>query len=185
MGVAGSTYGGERGACRILMGKPEGKRSLERTKSIWEDYENGSSGSGMGGMDWIDLAQVWDRWRALVNAVKCGEFLDYPSTVCLLKKDSALWSEYVSQKISRILSSLKFQYRVHKSPPFVTVLSRFCPTFCSLVMNIILFFSAFACRPSSLLAINAVFMFLFIVHSFHPDCLLSSYVCICSPMKLI
>jgi len=27
------------------------------------------SGSGIGAMDWIDLTQDWDRWRALVNAV--------------------------------------------------------------------------------------------------------------------
>jgi len=42
-----------------------------------------SSGSGMGGIDYIDLVQVRDRWRALVNkvmklsvSIKCGEFLD-------------------------------------------------------------------------------------------------------------
>jgi len=41
----------------------------------------------MGDMDWINLAQNRDRWRALVNAVmnlwvpiECGEFLDYLRT---------------------------------------------------------------------------------------------------------
>jgi hypothetical protein len=32
-------------------------------------YLNGSSRSGMGGMDWIDMAQDRDRWRAVVNEV--------------------------------------------------------------------------------------------------------------------
>ena len=33
------------------------------------DGRVGSSTSGMGDMDWIDLAQDWDRWRTLVNAI--------------------------------------------------------------------------------------------------------------------
>ena len=54
---------------------------------------------GCGIMDWIEVAQVRDRWRGRVNAVrnsgyiKCGEFFDLLKTGCLLKKDSAPWSD--------------------------------------------------------------------------------------------
>jgi len=52
------------------VGKPEGKRPLERPRRRWEDnIKMDISGSGMWGMDWIELAQDRDRWRALVNAV--------------------------------------------------------------------------------------------------------------------
>jgi len=48
------------------VGKPEGKEPFGRPWLRWED--NIYEGSGMGGMDWIDLAQDRDWWRALVNA---------------------------------------------------------------------------------------------------------------------
>ena len=41
----------------------------ETQACMGEYYENGSSGSGMGGMDWIDLAENRDRWWVLVYAV--------------------------------------------------------------------------------------------------------------------
>ena len=62
---------GERsGVYRILVGKPEGKRPHGRTKSRWEDnIMMDLQEVGYGGVDWIELAQDRDRWRALVNAV--------------------------------------------------------------------------------------------------------------------
>ena len=50
--------------------KPEGKRLLGRPRRRWEDsIKMDLQEVGCGGMDWIDLAQDGDRWRALVNAV--------------------------------------------------------------------------------------------------------------------
>jgi hypothetical protein len=53
-----------------LVGKPEGGRPLERPRRRWEDNINMDLREvGWGGMDWINLAQDRDRWRALVNTV--------------------------------------------------------------------------------------------------------------------
>ena len=52
------------------MGKAEGERSLGRPRVKWEDnIKMDLLKVGYGGMDWIELAQDRDRWRALVNAV--------------------------------------------------------------------------------------------------------------------
>ena len=62
--------GERRGVYRILVGKPEGKEPLGRPRSRWEyNITMDLQEVGYGGMDWIELAQDRDRWRALVTAV--------------------------------------------------------------------------------------------------------------------
>jgi len=65
------TYIGEsRGTYRVLVGKLEGKRPLVRPRCRWEDNNKMDLQEvGRESIDWIDLAQDRDRWRALVNAV--------------------------------------------------------------------------------------------------------------------
>jgi hypothetical protein len=57
--------GQKREACRILLGKPEGKRHWEDQDNIEMDLRE----IGWDGVDWIDMAQVRDQRRALVNTV--------------------------------------------------------------------------------------------------------------------
>jgi hypothetical protein len=58
--------GERRGVYRFLVGKPEGKRPLGKPRRGWEDN---IQEVGCDGMDWVELAQDRNRWRALVNAV--------------------------------------------------------------------------------------------------------------------
>jgi hypothetical protein len=76
--------GEKRNAYKILVGKPKGKRPLGRPRRRWVDnIKMDLTEIGWGGMDWIDLAQVRDQLRALVNTVmnlrvnvKCWEVLE-------------------------------------------------------------------------------------------------------------
>ena len=54
----------------VLVGKPEVKRPLGRPRHRWEDnIKMDLRKVGCEGMDWIDVAQDKDGWRALVNVV--------------------------------------------------------------------------------------------------------------------
>ena len=76
--------GEERGVYRVLVGKPEGRRPLGRTRRRWVDnIRMDLQEVGCGYVDWIGLAQ--DREKVAdacecgnepSGSVKCGEFLD-------------------------------------------------------------------------------------------------------------
>jgi hypothetical protein len=52
--------GDRRGVCRVLVGKPEGKRPLGRPRRRCEDIKIGLQEVGCGGTNWIELAKDWD-----------------------------------------------------------------------------------------------------------------------------
>jgi hypothetical protein len=88
--------GGKINACRILVGKPEGKRPLGKPRRRWVDnIKMDLREIEWDGVDWIDMAKDRDQWMALVNTVsiKClgGGFLrgctiDSPSRSAQLRK---------------------------------------------------------------------------------------------------
>jgi hypothetical protein len=61
---------------KALMGKPEGKRPLGRPRHRWEDgIRMDIREVGWGSVDWIQLAQDRNQWRALANKAKNLWFL--------------------------------------------------------------------------------------------------------------
>jgi hypothetical protein len=59
-----------KGAHNILVGRPEGRRPLERPRCRWEDnIKMDLREIWFGDVDWIHLVQDRDRWWALVNTV--------------------------------------------------------------------------------------------------------------------
>ena len=55
---------------RVLVGKLDGKRPVGRPRLRWDDNTKMDLQEvGCGRVDWIELAQDMERWRALVNAL--------------------------------------------------------------------------------------------------------------------
>jgi hypothetical protein len=70
MGWACSAYGEGRGVYRVLVGKPEGKRSLGRPRRRWEDNIKADLQElEYGSVDWIEVTQDRNRWRSFLNEV--------------------------------------------------------------------------------------------------------------------
>jgi hypothetical protein len=62
--------GDDRKVYKVLVGKPEGKRPLERPRCRWEDgIRMDLREIGLRCVDWSRLSQDRDRWRAVVSAV--------------------------------------------------------------------------------------------------------------------
>jgi hypothetical protein len=56
----------ERKLYKVLVRKPKGKRTLRRPRRRWEDViRMDLTEIGLGGVDWLQLAQGRDRWQAV------------------------------------------------------------------------------------------------------------------------
>jgi hypothetical protein len=67
----------ERKVYRVLVGKPEGKGPLGRSKHRWEDgIRMDHRETGWGSVQWIQMAQERDRWQSLVSVVMNLEVLE-------------------------------------------------------------------------------------------------------------
>jgi hypothetical protein len=88
--------GERRNAYRILVGKPEGKGPIGRSRHRWmDDIKMDLREMGWGGMDRIDLAQDRNQWRSccdhgneLSRSLKCWEVLEQLHNCRILKKGS-------------------------------------------------------------------------------------------------
>jgi hypothetical protein len=62
--------GGGRGVYRVLVGRPEGKRPLERPRRKWEDNSKMDLREmGIDGANWIQMAQDSVQWQAFMSMV--------------------------------------------------------------------------------------------------------------------
>ena len=120
-------YGWGEGVYRVLLGKPEGRRRLERPRPKWMDnIRTDLQEVGCGYMDWIGLAQDRDSWQTLLSAVmnlrvpwNMGNFL----TSCKPVSFSRMSSKHILYVNTR---SVIFRPRLHlyTSVPYHTIVPR-------------------------------------------------------------
>jgi hypothetical protein len=97
--------GSEKNAYRIMVGKPEGKRSLGRPRLRCVDNDKMNVREiGWGGMDWIDLSKDMDQWRALVNKVMNLRFHKILGISGVAAKLAASQEGLSSMELVRIIS---------------------------------------------------------------------------------
>jgi hypothetical protein len=95
---------------KVLVGKPEGRRPLGRPRRRWEDgIRMNLREIGLGGVDWIRLAQDRDRWRTVVSAVMNLRVLAPRHTVLEMGR-------YIQQKMP-VGTQLKLQSSFHEKVP--------------------------------------------------------------------
>jgi hypothetical protein len=64
------THGDGRSVYRVLVGRPEGKRSLKRPRRRWKgNIKMDLREIGIDGANWIRLAQDRFQWRAFVSTI--------------------------------------------------------------------------------------------------------------------
>ncbi|KAJ4447736.1 hypothetical protein ANN_09744 [Periplaneta americana] len=104
--------GESRNAYRVLVGRPEGKRPLERPRRRWEDnIKMDLREVGYDDRDWINLAQDRDRWRAYVRAAMnlrvCEEWLCFCRSVNCVISGASVQVEDLAENSS--FACFKFQ----------------------------------------------------------------------------
>jgi hypothetical protein len=106
----------KRNACRILVDRPEGKKSLGKPGRRWVDKVD-IKDICWEGVNWIDLAQDKDKWRDPTNkvmnlrvaiSVLAGELSAFEQGRCCVELVNVRWRWHVDAAASRIVFHVPF-----------------------------------------------------------------------------